>query len=109
MKKIKLIAAWLLFCISQYSTVKAQLTFNEIAPIIYDNCSSCHHPGGVAVFSLLTYEDVTAYTSSIQYDLITNHMPPWPPDTLYTAGGRPAKRFLHEKSISPEDKNEILL
>ena len=31
------------------------VTFNEhIAPIIYGNCSKCHHAGEVAPFSLLT-------------------------------------------------------
>jgi hypothetical protein len=31
------------------------LTFNEdIAPILFENCSSCHRPGGGAPFDLLT-------------------------------------------------------
>ncbi len=35
------------------------VTFNrQIAPIIYQNCSSCHRPGKAAPFSLLSYENV---------------------------------------------------
>ena len=35
------------------------VTFNrQIAPIIYQNCSSCHRPGEAAPFSLLSYENV---------------------------------------------------
>src|SRR5215813_6615879 len=33
------------------------LTFDkDIAPIIFDNCASCHRPGAVAPFSLLSYQ-----------------------------------------------------
>jgi hypothetical protein len=36
------------------------VTFNkQIAPIIYNNCSSCHRPGEAAPFSLLSYQDVS--------------------------------------------------
>lgn len=30
----------------------------EIAPSIYENCSSCHHAGAIAPFELMSYEDV---------------------------------------------------
>ena len=29
----------------------------DIAPILFENCSSCHRPGGGAPFDLLTYDD----------------------------------------------------
>ena len=36
------------------------LTFHkDIAPIIFNHCSTCHHPGESAPFSLLSYDDVT--------------------------------------------------
>src|SRR5439155_5600618 len=30
----------------------------DIAPIIQKNCAVCHHPGEVAPFSLLSYDDI---------------------------------------------------
>ena len=37
----------------------APVTFSEtIAPIVYDNCVTCHRPGEAAPFSLISYEDV---------------------------------------------------
>ena len=34
------------------------ITFSDdIAPILYDNCAACHHDGGIAPFSLITYND----------------------------------------------------
>jgi hypothetical protein len=33
------------------------VTFTEhIAPILYDNCVTCHRPGEAAPFSLISYE-----------------------------------------------------
>src|SRR5439155_10290676 len=29
----------------------------DVAPLIVDRCAMCHHPGGSAPFSLLTYAD----------------------------------------------------
>ena len=35
------------------------VTFSEhIAPILYENCVTCHRPGEAAPFSLISYEDV---------------------------------------------------
>ena len=47
------------FLLALASTVAmAAPTFNkDIAPILYENCATCHRPGEVAPFSLLTYQD----------------------------------------------------
>ena len=35
------------------------VTFTRnVAPIVFSRCGICHHPGGPAPFSLLTYADV---------------------------------------------------
>ena len=35
-------------------------TYNkDIAPILYSQCATCHRPGEVAPFSLLTYQDAS--------------------------------------------------
>src|SRR4051812_15542934 len=53
-------------------------TFNkDVAPILYKNCSTCHRPGEVAPFSLLTYADAKRWAPMIA-QATTNHvMPPW--------------------------------
>jgi mono/diheme cytochrome c family protein len=54
------------------------VTFNnQIAPIIYQNCSSCHRPGEAAPFSLLSYEDVRRKGKTIGKAVATHSMPPW--------------------------------
>jgi uncharacterized protein (TIGR03437 family) len=57
------------------------VTFNEhIAPIVYGNCSKCHHPGEVAPFSLLSYDDVRSHAQTIATVTQSHYMPPWKPE-----------------------------
>ena len=54
------------------------VTFNgQIAPIIYQNCSSCHRPGEAAPFSLLSYEDTKRKAKTIGKATSSRIMPPW--------------------------------
>jgi mono/diheme cytochrome c family protein len=54
------------------------VTFNkQIAPIIFQNCSSCHRPGEAAPFSLLSYEDVRRKGKTIGKAVASHSMPPW--------------------------------
>lgn len=54
------------------------VTFNkQIAPIVYNNCSSCHRPGEAAPFSLLSYQDVAKRGRTIASVTAARFMPPW--------------------------------
>lgn len=54
------------------------VTFNkQIAPIVYNNCSSCHRPGEAAPFSLLSYQDVAKKGRIIASVTSARFMPPW--------------------------------
>jgi len=60
---------------------KGTITFTkDIAPIVFDNCSGCHHPGESAPFDLLTYEDVRKRAKQIVEVTQRRYMPPWLPD-----------------------------
>lgn len=57
------------------------LTFSkDIAPIVFNNCASCHRPGAVAPFSLLSYQDVRKRAKQIAYITEKRIMPPWKAD-----------------------------
>ena len=57
------------------------VTFNkQIAPIIYQNCASCHRPGEAAPFSLLSYQDVAKKGKIIAAVTQSRYMPPWKPE-----------------------------
>ena len=59
-------------------------TFTEdIAPILYEQCVSCHRPGEVAPMTLLTYEDVRPWSRAIKAKVESREMPPWHADPRY--------------------------
>ena len=63
------------------SATNETITFNrDIAPIIFQNCSSCHRPGEVAPFALLTYDDVRKRAQTIAQVVGDRLMPPWKAD-----------------------------
>ena len=74
-----LIAATPLFAASAAKTAEAEkVTFSEhIAPIVFNNCSSCHREGQSAPFTLLNYKDVQKRGALIQAVTESRYMPPW--------------------------------
>ena len=56
-------------------------TYNkDVAPILFSNCVSCHRPGEVAPFPLLTYADAQKRAIKIAEQTQARHMPPWLPE-----------------------------
>lgn len=73
----------------------AAVTFNkDIAPIVFENCSSCHRPGQVAPFSLLSYEDVRKRGQMIAQVTRERLMPPWQAD-------EGAEKFHDARRLAP--------
>ena len=52
----------------------------QVAPIIFKNCTECHRPGQGAPFDLLTYEDASKRSKMISVVTGSHTMPPWHPD-----------------------------
>ncbi len=65
------------------SAASAATFAHDIAPILYEKCAECHRPGGVAPFSLLTYEDVKKRAAQIASATGAGYMPPWLPERGY--------------------------
>jgi hypothetical protein len=79
------------------------VTFNkDIAPIIYRNCSSCHHTGESTPFNLITYGEVANRARQIAEVTGLGIMPPWPPQT---GGGYPA--LVGARRLSEADRELI--
>ena len=48
------------------AAAQPRVTFTrDVAPIIFEHCASCHRPGEIAPFSLLTYEEVRPRAAAI--------------------------------------------
>jgi copper type II ascorbate-dependent monooxygenase-like protein len=81
--------------------IKKNPTFSEdIAPVIFKNCSPCHHPGEAGPFSLLTYQDVLKKAKTVMLVTQARYMPPWPADASYT-------HFTGERVLT-DDEIEII-
>ncbi len=68
----------------------------QIAPLVYNNCTTCHHPGGAGPFSLLTYQDALRWGPQIATVTSSRYMPPWLPEHGYGD-------FEDERRLSNED------
>jgi len=80
---MKISISFLIFlCIS--CALNAQYTWSEhIAPIVCDNCASCHHDDGIAPFNLMSYEDAVEVADEIHHVVDERSMPPWLADPDY--------------------------
>lgn len=67
----------------------------DIAPLIFEKCAACHHPGGSGPFSLLTYADVAKRAEQIAIVTGSRFMPPWLPEPGYG-------EFLGERRLTDE-------
>ena len=77
------------------------VTFSEhIAPIIYNNCTTCHRNGEVGPFPLTNYTEVAAWANMIQYVTEIGYMPPWKPNPEF-------QRYQKEKFLTAEEKQLI--
>lgn len=72
----------------------------HVAPLMFENCTPCHHNGGFAPFSLVTYADASANAFGV-YDAVGDGvMPPWPPDPDY-------RHLAFERVLSQDEINTI--
>lgn len=77
------------------------VTFSsDIASIVHDKCSSCHRPGQVGPFPLLTYDDVRKRALTIEAVIEDNYMPPWKPVNHNV-------QFSNDRSLSHSQKEKL--
>ncbi len=56
----------------------ATATFSkDVAPILFDKCAVCHHPGEAAPMSFMNYKEVRPWAKSIREKVVSREMPPW--------------------------------
>ena len=85
---------------SRDAAKKAPVTFNkDIAPVVYQNCATCHRPGEVAPFSLLSYADVKKRAKQISMVTASRFMPPWKADSH--------GEFVNERRLTDAQVNLI--
>lgn len=93
----------LLFFTSALLSLNAQTpTWSEnIACIMYTNCTRCHNPGGVGLFSLVDYADAYSVRFIVRDAVLNKVMPPWPPDPTY-------QTYAHERLLTQQEIDLIV-
>ncbi|MBS1788604.1 MAG: hypothetical protein JST85_12825 [Acidobacteria bacterium] len=77
-------------------------TFNkEVIRIFQKNCQTCHHPGDIAPFSLMEYQQARPWAKAIREAVLIRKMPPWKP--MPGCG-----EFRDARGLSQEDINTIV-
>src|SRR6185503_20925796 len=73
------------------------VTFHkDVLPILQKNCQTCHRPGEIAPFSLLTYQEARPWAKAIKTAVVTQKMPPWFADPK-------VGHFANDKTLSAAD------
>ena len=77
-------------------------TFTEdVAPILYENCVTCHRAGEVAPMSLITYQETRPWGRSIKNKVLVGEMPPWHADPS-------VGRFLNERRLTVAERDTLV-
>jgi len=77
--------------------VLAQTWATDVAPILFQNCTKCHNPQGIAPFPLVTYDDAYNMRAAVKEAVMQKVMPPWPPQAGYGEFAHP--RVLTDQQI----------
>lgn len=75
--------------------------YNDIEPIIINNCAVCHKPGGYGPFPLTSFKEVQSKGSFIAHVVKTRYMPPWKADPEF-------RHFKNERVLAESDIQRIL-
>jgi mono/diheme cytochrome c family protein len=88
-----------LCCLAQAQDAPAQkeITYGkDVAPILFNNCVTCHRPNDIAPMSLMTYNEVRLYARKIREKVVQRQMPPWHSDPA-------VGEFMNDPRLSEAD------
>jgi len=79
----------------------AEVTWsNQVVRIFQKHCQSCHRPGQIGPFPLLTYNDVLGWGDMIHEVISQRRMPPWHADPRYG-------KFINDARMTEEEQELV--
>ena len=82
---------------AQANAVPERVTYSrDVAPILFENCATCHRPGEIAPMSLHSYDEVRPWAKSIREKVTKREMPPWFADPAHG-------KFANDASLSEDE------
>src|SRR6266704_7036520 len=93
--------AIILFIPGRPAHAEAPVTFNnQVVRILQQHCQTCHRPGNIGPFSLLTYEEAVPHAFEMKKAVESGEMPPWKPVNAHGV-------FEGERSLSDQEIQTI--
>jgi peroxiredoxin/mono/diheme cytochrome c family protein len=75
----------------------AKISYEKtIAPMLIDNCVTCHRQGGIGPWQMTNYDMIKGFSPMIREVVRTERMPPWHADAHYNV-------FANDRSLSKEE------
>jgi peroxiredoxin len=87
--------------VTEPATRGAATYTRDVAPVLQKRCQTCHRPGQVAPFSLMTYKDAASWSDTIREVVQQGRMPPWHANPLHG-------KFANDPSLSEAEKKTLL-
>lgn len=100
MRTLKFFIVSILTTLVMPSAINAQTFTEDIADIVYNQCSTCHRPGEIGPMNLTNYDEIKSYGQTIKAVTSLRYMPPWQPDSDYS-------RVMDENYLTDEQIETI--
>ena len=93
--------AAVLLSLSAFET-SAEVNYSrDVAPILYQHCTACHHPNDTAPMSLMDYKSARPWAQAIRQAVLLKKMPPWFAD-------RSIGQFANDPTLTDSERQSIV-
>jgi hypothetical protein len=75
--------------------------YKDVLPILQPHCQTCHRPGQIAPFPLVTYQETRPWAAAMRAAVERRKMPPWFADPC-------CGHFSNDPSLTPEQVASIV-
>lgn len=96
----KSLLSFLTTCSVFFAQAQTATWSSDVARIIYKHCTPCHHPGGLAPTSFMSYQEAAMYKFNINYAVSNGIMPPWKANPNY-------KTYAHQRVLTTTEISAI--
>ena len=74
---LMLASIWVAAPTATQNAAPAMTFHKDVLPVLQRNCQSCHRPGQIGPFSMLTYKDTRPWAKAMKQAVVSRAMPPW--------------------------------
>src|SRR4051812_26437762 len=98
-----LLGSLAILCTASAARAATTPTFSkDVAPIVFNNCATCHRAGEVAPMTLTSYDDVRPWAKVIKNKVVSREMPPWGADPAHSL------KMRNDRSLTPAQIDTIV-